>query len=677
MLRVAQRLTSRQQYMVLQNVRHQSTAQRKSGGGTLVLLAAGGVTAGVVGAFGYASWSDENRKAVDDNIPGMSYLTDAVLGKAYTPVTKISPSVIKPKIESSKDAQSGSLMQAKVEREKKQKEKESKKEETKPPEVISTPSTSVPVASSDKKVPAKDTDTRLAPTPSVVPGPTSVALTAAANDANKSVTAALQAAEEAAEVVRKQILDAAKDLGQGNVSDYLKSSVGAVVTSAEDAFDKAQNCVSKLADCVIASKSDGSASSDSIALAEQTTSELVPAMNQIKAVIADSINSMLTFETLNGALQEAKSKLSSELKELLPDVSNMDAEKQLQLMLGQAYLKIATMQKFVADQQKSLADMHGRVVTQEEAGPVSGDIQDQLDRLRHVLTLQHKSDLGRQKEELEAEVRGQLKRQAAAHSEHLNDMLLKKEQDVTKLWQAKLFDEIIKEKDRHLKEIASVKGKVLGLKTAVEGRADADRAAHSARRLWLACNSLRNTLRMGREGASNFDSQLEPLDKHIAAISVAGVNDAFVQTIVDSLSGVPSERGVYTEEALKHRFLKVSTIAKRVALVPENGGSLLRYLLSYLQSVMIVEASPKSSEAMLFDEPVDIDSLNTFDIIDRARICLATDDLTGCIRCLNQLTGESRNIAKDWCLEARRTLEAKQAADALMAHAATVTVKAV
>ena len=72
--------------------------------------------------------------------------------------------------------------------------------------------------------------------------------------------------------------------------------------------------------------------------------------------------------------------------------------------------------------------------------------------------------MSRQKEELEAEVRGQLKRQAAAHSEHLSDMLARRELEVTKAWQAKLFDDIVKEKDRHLREIAGVKGKVQGLK---------------------------------------------------------------------------------------------------------------------------------------------------------------------------------------------------------------------
>ena len=189
-----------------------------------------------------------------------------------------------------------------------------------------------------------------------------------------------------------------------------------------------------------------------------------------------------------------------------------------------------------------------------------------------------RSDLARQKEELEAEVRGQLKRQAAAHTEHLADVVSKREAEVTKAWQTKLFDEIIKEKDRHLKELAAAKGKVVGLERSVTERSDAERKTVSAHRLWLACNSLQRVLRVGKANAGDFDEQIEPLDKHMAAISLAGSDNAYVEVVLSSLKDDPvySERGVYTEQALRFRFNKVSKVAKRVALVGENGGSLLR-----------------------------------------------------------------------------------------------------
>ena len=83
--------------------------------------------------------------------------------------------------------------------------------------------------------------------------------------------------------------------------------------------------------------------------------------------------------------------------------------------------------------------------------------------------------------------------------------------------------------------------------------------------------------RLGKDGASDYSDQLQPIDTHLAAIAVAGVEDEFVEVLVGSLRGsVAAQRGVYTEQALRHRFEKVALVAQRVALVPENGGSLLR-----------------------------------------------------------------------------------------------------
>ena len=48
-------------------------------------------------------------------------------------------------------------------------------------------------------------------------------------------------------------------------------------------------------------------------------------------------------------------------------------------------------------------------------------------------------------------------------------------------------------------------------------------------------------------------------------------------------------------------------------------GGYTRYLLSYLQSVLLLEASAQVTDAELLDQPLDIHKLGTFEIIDRAR----------------------------------------------------------
>ena len=137
---------------------------------------------------------------------------------------------------------------------------------------------------------------------------------------------------------------------------------------------------------------------------------------------------------------------------------------------------------------------------------------------------------------------------------------------------------------------------------------------------------------------------------------------------------IPFVAGVYTDQTIRDRFFRVEAMAKRTALVGEEGGSLLLYLLSYLQSALVV--SP-STEAM--PDPgaaVDLASLNTFDIVWLARGCVERGDLEQAVKYMTLLRGEPRNVAREWVREARLLLEARQVCDALMAHAAAYGLEA-
>ena len=58
------------------------------------------------------------------------------------------------------------------------------------------------------------------------------------------------------------------------------------------------------------------------------------------------------------------------------------------------------------------------------------------------------------------------------------------------------------------------------------------------------------------------------------------------------------ERGVYTEDSLKERFTVVEKTARKVAGIGEEGGSLLAYGLSYLQSLMMVDLVQRKQQSM-------------------------------------------------------------------------------
>merc|ERR1719357_2467734 len=133
------------------------------------------------------------------------------------------------------------------------------------------------------------------------------------------------------------------------------------------------------------------------------------------------------------------------------------------------------------------------------------------------------------------------------------------------------------------------------------------------------------------------------------------------------------ERGVYTEDSLKERWAAVERVARKVAAVGDQGGSLLSYGLSYLQSVLLVDLTtraPCEGEAA-----IDPASLSSIDLVTMARHSLDRGNLARAVQYVTLLPGEPARVAKDWLEEARLTLEMRQAADALCAHAEAVSVQ--
>ena len=111
------------------------------------------------------------------------------------------------------------------------------------------------------------------------------------------------------------------------------------------------------------------------------------------------------------------------------------------------------------------------------------------------------------------------------------------------------------------------------------------------------------------------------------------------------------ERGVYTEDSLKERWLGVERVARRVANIGQGGGSLFSYGLSYLQSVLLLDLSSRSP-SQLQDE-VDPATFSPNDLVNLARHSLDRADLAQAVQYVTLLQGEPGRVARDWLEEAR------------------------
>jgi hypothetical protein len=129
----------------------------------------------------------------------------------------------------------------------------------------------------------------------------------------------------------------------------------------------------------------------------------------------------------------------------------------------------------------------------------------------------------------------------------------------------------------YLTSLSGLSGTVTGLGKAVAARAASDQASLRAQSLWLACTGLRASLAAGRPQAATWEEKLLPLGQDVSSVlGAAGEDNAFVAAVLGSLSPVAVERGVYTEDCLRERWAAVERVARRVAGVGEQGGSLLR-----------------------------------------------------------------------------------------------------
>lgn len=165
------------------------------------------------------------------------------------------------------------------------------------------------------------------------------------------------------------------------------------------------------------------------------------------------------------------------------------------------------------------------------------------------------------------------------------------------------------------------------------------------------------------------ESNPDPLQKHsissqVSVLLQTGQEDQFITTV---LSAIPSKAvvdGISSEAGLKTRFKHVRKICQRVALVPEEGAGLGTYLISYLQSLLIINVA-HSHKA---------DSTDTFDILREADTCISQGQLERAVKLINQLQGEPKRVARDWLREAKLYLETRQAVTVVAEYLAAASI---
>lgn len=262
-------------------------------------------------------------------------------------------------------------------------------------------------------------------------------------------------------------------------------------------------------------------------------------------------------------------------------------------------------------------------------------------------------------------MRTQLRRQAAAFNDHLNDVLKVQETELNTKHDGELREKLLLAKQESELKLRGALARLNGIISAIRNKADIEKHNVEAQELWLATQSLLTAI----IGFGDGRDRPYPIHSEVESIRRVTNGNEVVGEVLDSLSDGILRRGVYTEESLRRRFSKVKRICRQVVMVGEDGGGVWSYLMSYLQSLFMFETSITSPPSS-----IDPEELGTYKVLSLATYALENGDTEQAVRYMNQLRGEPRHVAKDWIREARLFLEARQAARFLTSFASAYNI---
>ncbi|XP_055853064.1 MICOS complex subunit Mic60 isoform X2 [Episyrphus balteatus] len=459
----------------------------------------------------------------------------------------------------------------------------------------------------------------------------------------------------------------------------LKNKTNARDTSVQAAEQAAIQALKKIETCQIAlSKIANASNHDRVLEVRNKTKTLTDHINGVKNELYKLKDVSSLSENYWKKVEASRNYFVDQIESIFPGINLAEkklkiSQDDLDLFLLHAYSHVLTYQKELQRLQTDGELRLKRAIEAYRGNDQSVAVQAQLDffleKERRKLAIENQNKILNIRADAERQLRKQLKQQAEAHVDHLNDAISLREAELKRNFSRELEEKLSTEKASYKLQLAAMLGKLRGMDTALKDRAESDRSAHQAQALWASCQALWATVRTGEPGV-HWRNKLRPLKAEINAVTKVSEGDELVSVVIQNLPTTAIHRGVFPEDALRERFLNVEKVARKVALVPEGGARLPIYLLSYLQSLFILSSDNPVSNNELENKTIDFSKIDTYDILNKARYFVDRGNLMQALKYLNLLQGAPRKVASDWIKEARLLLETQQAANTLMAHAA-------
>uniref|UniRef100_A0A3Q4B6E4 MICOS complex subunit MIC60 n=1 Tax=Mola mola TaxID=94237 RepID=A0A3Q4B6E4_MOLML len=382
-------------------------------------------------------------------------------------------------------------------------------------------------------------------------------------------------------------------------------------------------------------------------------------------------------------VREAKQQFEREVSSLTPEIqanwkglTGKLSVDDLNALIAHAHRRIDQLNRELAEQrvrEQIHIDAALEQQKMEHQNTQEKAINTALQHITEDARLERERKLSELREVMEAEMRTQLRRQAAAHTDHVRDVIKVQEQELRAEAEQVLSSKTLEMETRYRQlsqeqldnftlDMNTAYARLKGMEEAIDSHVVAEEEARKAHQLWLSVDALNYTIK-----TADAESPCLPLESVAQVVKDSCHNNDFALALSSALPEESLHRGVYSEASLRARFNSLRPLARRVALIDESHNSLYQYLLSYLQAALLFEEKQQAPPAQLSSEDLD-----PFRLLSYANYCLEHGDLELAAKLVNQLRGEARRVVEDWLTEARLTLETRQVVSLLSAYANAV-----
>ncbi|XP_004086557.1 MICOS complex subunit MIC60 isoform X2 [Oryzias latipes] len=456
------------------------------------------------------------------------------------------------------------------------------------------------------------------------------------------------------------------------------------VTDATAALQKAKEALDGLRATINGSKDLKVAAVRPLVLAaEENLHKMVVDLDRVVAQVQSAEVESKIVSQYSDLVQEAKQQFQKEVSSLTPEIqanwkglTGKLSTDDLNALIAHAHRRIDQLNRELAEQ-RVREQVHIDAALQqqklEDQRVLERAVSSSLQHVKEEARLEQERKMNEVREVMEAEMRTQLRRQAAAHTDHVRDVLKVQEQELRAEAEQILSSKLLEQDTLHRQltqeqldsftlDMNAAYARLKGVEEAIDSHLVAEDEARRAHQLWLSVEALNHTLK-----TAGTEEPSVPLDSAAQMVRDSCRQDDFASALAEALPAESLSRGVYGEASLRARFNSLRSLVLRVALIDESHNSLYQYFLSYLQAALLFEDQQAAPPTQLSSEDLD-----TFKLLSYASYCLEHGDLELAAKLVNQLKGESRRVVEDWLTEARLTLETRQVVSLLSAYANAV-----